>query len=317
MSVGGLEVPPRNHLRATRSLTAGRPGYTPFVLLIAALALVFLATACGGSGGSGPQGSGGTIIAAKGRDFRLYRVDPESGSSTRLLRDGSDASREGHEGEPACAPDGKRVAYVRETIGRAELRLLDLESGVDRLLRTLDIGFVSPAWTPDGERLIYTDGLDGLRSLDPDTGEVEVLSRGADEHATSSPDGTRFAFEHDRTGHGRTSIWTMDTEGKDRRQLTDPSGDDADHKPQWSPDGTLIAFERPYDVWVVDPRTGEVRKVARYAELRTWSPDGQTIVVHQLQRDMAKTGLYAVPVEATGQARFIARGFWVEACWLD
>ena len=285
--------------------------------LIVAIALVFIATACGGSSELKAEGPGGTIIATRGGDFRLYRIDPESGSAVLLALDRDARSPGAHDSEPACAPNGRQIAFVRDSIGETELRLHDLGTEESRLLRRLRIGFASPAWAPDGRVLAYADSIGGLRLVEVETGQLTVLTRGFDEHPTWSPNGERVAYERDRTGNGQTSIWTMDTEGKDRRQLTHPSGLDADHNPMWSPHGELIAFERPYDVWVIDSATGATRRVAKLAELRSWSPDGQSVLVHELRRDLAKTGLYAVPVEGTGQPRFIAPGFWVEACWLD
>jgi dipeptidyl aminopeptidase/acylaminoacyl peptidase len=143
-----------------------------------------------------------------------------------------------------------------------------------------------------------------------------VLSRGYDEHATWSPDGRRLAFAHDRTGNGDTSIWTMNDDGSERLKLTNPSGDDADHKPVWSPNGTSIAFERPYDVWIVDVRTGREQLLAKFAELLAWASEGRYLLVQKIKRERRKSGLYSVPVDGTSKPRLIARGVgWTEACW--
>jgi hypothetical protein len=80
--------------------------------------------------------------------------------------------------------------------------------------------------------------------------------------------------------------------------------------------GDADCVRAPYDVWVVDPSTSKDRLVARFAELRAWSPDGRTVLVHELRPDLRKTGLYEVPLDGVGKRRFVARGFWVDACYL-
>lgn len=279
---------------------------------VAVLAILLVAAGCGGGEQQPSEGTADDTIIATKSDFTLYRVDPKTGKSVRLQTGRGAAEAEAHESEPACAADEGQIAFVRETIGRTELRLLDLDRGESRVLRRLDAGFASPALAPDGRRVAYAETAFGLRLLDIETGRVEVLTRGFDQHPTWSPDGKRLAFEHDATGNGDTSIWTMAADGEDRRQLIRPRGEDIDHKPEWSPDGTLIAFERPYDVWVADTRTGEDRLVVRIAELLAWSPDSQSLLVQEFR----KMGMYAVPVDGAVEPRLIADGLWFEACWV-
>lgn len=78
-------------------------------------------------------------------------------------------------------------------------------------------------------------------------------------------------------------LWTMEPDGTDRVQLTSTEG--ADNTPQWSPDGTQIAFQRwdgmDGQIWLIDADgTDEVQLtwMEGGASNPTWSPDGSKIV---------------------------------------
>jgi dipeptidyl aminopeptidase/acylaminoacyl peptidase len=60
--------------------------------------------------------------------------------------------------QPAVAHDGARVVFVDATTGG--LRLLDLQSGLDRTLVTSDRGVAFPAFSSDGQRLVFLSGGD-------------------------------------------------------------------------------------------------------------------------------------------------------------
>lgn len=66
-----------------------------------------------------------------------------------------------------------------------------------------------------------------------------------------------------QTSYGNNGIWQMDTDGKNKIQLTDNPGDT---HPLWSPDGTMVAFERNIErkgkeIWVMGKDGNGQRKV--------------------------------------------------------
>ena len=96
----------------------------------------------------------------------------------------------------------------------------------------------------------------------------------------------------------------MNANGTHRRRLTIG---DADHAPAWSPDGTRIAFERRYDVWLVDADGGNEQLAVAGAQAPAWAPDGTLLVSEYRLRG---SGLFA-----GRPPHLVVPGTWAEACW--
>jgi dipeptidyl aminopeptidase/acylaminoacyl peptidase len=99
---------------------------------------------------------------------------------------------------------------------------------------------------------------------------------------TWSPDGKRFAFWANWTGHGDYDVWILREDGETEVRLTTSSGHD--FQPSWSPDGSRIAFTSDrtgnWEVFVMNADGTQQRNITRSPSLDTdpaWSPDGSTI----------------------------------------
>ena len=163
--------------------------------------------------------SGATIYGGD-----LYVLGVDDGRVERVTTDGANE-------DPAWSPDGARIAYVHGERAPREVWLLDVAQAHRRRLTT-DGGLKEePRWSPDGTRLAYfRDGETFV--VDVASGRRVLNTR--DYRAAWSPDGGRLAFLGGRViavagadGSGRRAIATKASEG-----------------PQWSPDGSLIAFSR-------------------------------------------------------------------------
>jgi dipeptidyl aminopeptidase/acylaminoacyl peptidase len=99
-----------------------------------------------------------------------------------------------------------------------------------------------------------------------------------------SPDGKTIAFISNISG--RNNIWLVPSEGGWPTQLT--VSDQRQARPAWSPDGKWIAYMSDYDgdeqwdIFMVAPKTGEVKNVTNTREIAeedpAWSPDGRYLV---------------------------------------
>ncbi len=187
---------------------------------------------------------------------------------------------------PRWRPDGKALAFlsaraVADDNGetpRTQVWLLPLGGGEPRRLTSLANGVSSFVWSPDGTRMV-------------------VVSRSGPSDAAKSPSDVRHYahanYKFNDTGwfdDKKTHLWVVDVSSGRAAQIT--SGDDwNDTDPQWSPDGTRIAFvsnrigkafdeDRNTDVWTIDANGGALTKISDHAEGDTsprWSPDGRTV----------------------------------------
>jgi Tol biopolymer transport system component len=140
------------------------------------------------------------------------------------------------------------------------------------------------------ERLAFTapaaNGNQQIALVNADGTGLTMLTDGSayDVFPAWSPDGTQLAFSSNRDAPpaGRTSqedIYVMNADGSNMRRLTDADGEDS--CPEWSPDGTKIAFLSTREtvglgqIYVMDADgSNEMRVSTDRAGCPTWTPDG-------------------------------------------
>jgi eukaryotic-like serine/threonine-protein kinase len=132
----------------------------------------------------------------------------------------------------------------------------------------------------------------------------------------SSADGKLMAYASDRVSQsgakprGDLNIWVMDTEKKDKRQITDDPYDE--DEPTLSGDGKLIAWRSMRDdtIYVRAVAGGPVRAVAKPGLAPRLSPDGTHIAYYSgVESQRTAPGRVWVVPTAGGNASEIAPGF--------
>ncbi len=188
--------------------------------------------------------------------------------------------------EPAWMPDGDRILFTSSRSGNSDLWEIDTVSGSLRQITTSPGEDITPALSRDG-RIAYTEASHEQHlyvvSLEDLSHERLTSHTGSNESARISPDGTRIAYETDRTGN--YEIWVIDRATDSETRLA--SHPASDNSPSWSPDGKQVAFlsEREGEpaLWVVNADgSGGPRRLTEepvqsgYGTVR-WSPDGAAI----------------------------------------
>ena len=141
-----------------------------------------------------------------------------------------------------------------------------------------------PAWSPNGERILYTNG-DVMTNIDihvmnaDGTGRTRLTEHPErDQRATWSPDGSQIAFVSQRDGD--VAIWIMDADGDNKRKLV--QGREA----SWSPDGKRIAFTSGHfdgndEIYVIDVDGSNRRRLTdqkKFDWFPVWSPSGDRLL---------------------------------------
>jgi len=130
--------------------------------------------------------------------------------------------------DPELSPDGRRMAFLSDRSGSAEVWISDY-NGNNRLQITSFGGPYTKTvkWSPDGRLLALTAPPAGhfdIFTADPNGGGVRRLTfDDADHYAPAwSPDGQGLYFSCNRSG--RWEVWFMSRDGSHARQLTRQGG---------------------------------------------------------------------------------------------
>ncbi len=257
------------------------------------------------------------ILCGKGksRPLPLPRVRPE-------------LTLVGNQFEPRLAPGGGHVAFAWQ--GKASSWDIWVQPiGADNPVQVTDHPFHErlPAWSPDGQRLAFVR----FSGPDPVCGifAAQLVGRSEERLADCTPGIRSLAWSPDGEWLAHDGFVDEDTEirvlflvdlvGGQRRQLTHPpTGVLGDTSVRFSPDGTMLAFERevgPYrhDVAVVAVADGETRMLTfdRWGQVRglDWSSDG-TSVVYSSNR-AGQFALWRVPVTGGDPRRVPIDDSWV------
>lgn len=135
------------------------------------------------------------FVRGAGQAADLWLVDGE-GIERRLT------NRDAPARNPAVSPDGRLVVYTTGSERAPELRVLELESGEDRLLLSGQEGSHA-AWAFDGERIAFANDSDGggIWITDADGSYTNLASRRGGEPAWT-PDGGLLVADVPPSGPG-------------------------------------------------------------------------------------------------------------------
>jgi TolB protein len=212
-------------------------------------------------------------------DTEIFLADPDTGDLTNLTR-----APKSQERYPCWSPDGRRIAFISDRDGPPNLYVMDADgSGVRRLTNTPAVCYM-PTWsrTADGERIVF--GMHGARpemaSVRPDGTDLRVLGEGHD--PCLSPDGKKIAY----TGQvaGGVTVFVMDADGGNKRQLVKGANPWGAVFPSWSPDGGRIVYSGKagdaLELFVVNADGSDNHQLTKLGKVSTpaaWSPDGRWI----------------------------------------
>lgn len=221
-----------------------------------------------------------------------------------------------NESSPRWSPDGRYLAFLsgRDAGKGAQVWLLDRRGGEAQRITMIRDGVSSLAWAPDGRRLALVAGIN-----------LDTVAAKRDTSKAWPIVIDRYHFKEDVDGYLETTydhLLLLDVAS--RRVDTLTSGAVNDGSPQWSPDGTRIAFIRRIppepgtgeesDVYVVEARAGAAPRRLTTTPgpdvgPPSWSPDGRSVAY--LRTDDPKWYAYQqeklaiVPSDGGGAGRVV------------
>jgi TolB protein len=270
----------RNHVNLTVGVVA-RKIAIQFVgfRLLGLLAITIAVIACGGGGTSAPLEI--TYISEEDGNAEVFSILADGSENSKRLT----STRNDGESSPKYSPDASSIAFLSDRKGDNDLYVMDiLGNGEQRAVET-DGKRTSFAWSPDGTRIAYvSEDADGteIHVVDVEEKQERRLTKNAatEQLGNWSPDGIWivYAVTDDSEFQG---IYKKNPDGVDEIQLTKSP----DSKPQFSPDGSGIAYESirngKLEIYIIDEDAENETNVSGGDSDDhdfDWSPDSRKLV---------------------------------------
>jgi dipeptidyl aminopeptidase/acylaminoacyl peptidase len=264
------------------------------------------------------------------RTTRIWMMDADGTNPRTLTQGTNDAS-------PRFSPDGRTIAFVRESDGQSNLWLLPLGGGEPHQLTSISTGVADPLWSPDGKWIAFSsdvypecggDDACNKRISDRWSGG-KLKAHMADtllyRHWTQWKDGTRTHTLVAGASDGKVRDLTPGNFDWPPFELGGPLQYD------FSPDSTELAVASNHDpdpesstnndLWLI-PLTGSTapRNITAankaYDDSPKYSPDGRYIAYRRQNIPRYESDLFQLAVydRQTGTSRVVSQTFdnWID-----
>lgn len=219
-----------------------------------------------------------------------------------------------------------RLAFIGERTGKPEVYVGDLFFGDVRQITRDNALAITPRWSPDGQRLLYTSffrtGFTEIFQLDLNSLQrtTFVSFKGTNSGARFSPDGRNVAMV--LTGEGNPEIYVSDAQGRSVARRTRTTAVEA--SPCFSPDGTQIVFTSDAaggpQLYIMPAAGGQARRlptrISGYCAEPDWSKADPTKIAFTVRS--GKGFQIATHDIGAGIAKVVSRqpGDAIEPSWL-
>jgi Tol biopolymer transport system component len=290
----------------------------PMYLAAAVVAIVASLGLAGAAHAAFPGQNGKLTFFSGAQDLpNIWTANPDGTGARRLTNDNVAIDPPS---EPTWSADGSRIAI-------SGLFWMSGDTTPAENDATFIVSGAFPSWSPDGQRVAYTvqpgnfSGGRALRIANLDGTGVHTLDYPgcvSDLRTAWSPDGSKIAFQRSNIAacnepdafRDWADIYVINTDGSGLTRLAG-SGPREDSHPNWSPDGSKIAFDSdiapPYtggqEIFVMNADgTNPVRLTNNTVSdlAPAWSPDGTKIVYQHASESTGAPEIHIMNADGSG-----------------
>lgn len=221
-----------------------------------------------------------------------------------------------------------QLAFIGTRTGGTEIYTSDLFFGGVRQLTSDRASAMSPHWSPDGSKLLYTSFH---RSNAADLFLIDMRSmqrtpfvsfKGTNQSGRFSPDGSKVAMV--LSGEGNPEVYTANANGRGVKRITRTSG--VESSPTFSPDGRQLLFTSDMaggpQLYVMPVEGGRASRlptnISRYCAEPDWSKGDPNKIAFTMRIGRGfQIGLYDRSTRAAAKQVSRAPQDAVEPAWLS
>lgn len=222
--------------------------------------------------------------------------------------------------KPVFSPDGNQIAFIRALDTGNDIHVIPTEGGDARRITFDGLEISGVDWTSDGQHIVYSSNRDGTSSLwkiAASGGYPERLPLGGGVEGTDpNVANNRLVFTQSFT---ETNIWQVNLNAGGLASSPTPliRSTRRDESPQFSPDGSRIAFASTRsgsaEIWLTDTNGQNLVQLTHFEGPQTrnprWSSDGTRLVFESHAEGYA--GVFTTDI-ATGHTTRFTEGSFIE-----
>ncbi len=212
---------------------------------------------------------------------------------------------------PVWSPDGTFIAATASSGGNPDIYLLNFfdPSGKPKRLTHDAASEKQPAWSPNGKQIVFASdrgnpvGQYDIWVMNSNGSHAHPLIGGplSQQNPAWSPNGKTIVFQAFDTHTGLSRLYAATSTGHNVHPLT--SGPQ-DSSPNWSPDGTQIAFQRSNQIYLMHADGSSIHKLSHQPaganKSPAWSPEGERIAFdHSPSATSSQDDIYLINANGT------------------